>query len=166
MSETDENLKAAFAGESQANRRYLAFARKADQEGHPQVARLFRAGAESETFHAMNHLKAMGGIGSTEENLQEAMSGERHEAVKMYPEFIEKAEAEGNQRAITSFKWALEAEKVHEKLYSKVLEALKAGQEPEEVDYNLCSVCGYTVEGEPPERCPICNAPKSKFTRF
>jgi rubrerythrin len=166
MSETEQNLKDAFAGESQANRRYLAFAYKAEKEGFPEVARLFRVAAESETFHALNHLKAIGGIGTTEENLQEAMKGERHEAVEMYPSFIEQANVEGNKVAGRTFTWALAAEKVHEGLYSEAIEALKAGTDLGKKEYSLCPVCGYTMEGEAPERCPICNAPKDKFTRM
>ena len=166
MSETDQNLKDAFAGESQANRRYLAFASKAEKEGFPEVARLFRVAAESETYHALNHLKAIGGIGTTEENLHEAMMGERHEAVEMYPGFIEQANTEENKLAGRSFTWALAAEKVHEGLYAEALEAMKAGKDFEKKEYHLCPVCGYTMEGEPPDRCPLCNAPKDRFMRM
>lgn len=166
MSETDQNLKDAFAGESQANRRYLAFASKAEKEGFPEVARLFRVAAESETYHALNHLKAIGGIGTTEENLQEAMMGERHEAVEMYPDFIEQANVEENKLAGRSFTWALAAEKVHEGLYAEALEAMKAGKDFERKEYHICPVCGYTMEGEPPDRCPLCNAPKDRFKRM
>jgi len=166
MSETDQNLKDAFAGESQANRRYLAFALKAEKEGFPEVARLFRVAAESETYHALNHLRAIGGIGTTEENLQEAMMGERHEAVEMYPDFIEQANIEENKLAGRSFTWALAAEKVHEGLYSEALEAMKAGKDFERKEYHICPVCGYTMEGEPPDRCPLCNAPKDRFIKM
>jgi len=166
MSETDQNLKDAFAGESQANRRYLAFALKAEKEGFPEVARLFRVAAESETYHALNHLRAIGGIGTTEENLQEAMMGERHEAVEMYPDFIEQANIEENKLAGRSFTWALAAEKVHEGLYSESLEAMKAGKDFERKEYHICPVCGYTMEGEPPDRCPLCNAPKDRFIKM
>lgn len=166
MSETAQNLKDAFAGESQANRRYLAFSSKAEKEGLPEIARLFRVAAESETFHALNHLKAIGGIGTTEENLHEAMQGERHEAVEMYPSFIKQANQEGNKVAGRTFTWALAAEKVHEGLYAEALEALKAGRDMEKKSYSLCPVCGYTMEGKAPERCPICNAPKDKFIKI
>lgn len=166
MSETDENLKDAFSGESQANRRYLAFANQAEKEGFPEIARLFRVAAESETFHALNHLKTMGGISTTEENLVEAMSGERHEAVKMYPEFIEKADSEDAKKASRSFSWALAAEKVHESLYAEALEAMKAGRDLDRREFHLCPVCGYTMEGEVPDRCPICNAPKERFMKL
>lgn len=166
MRETEKNLKDAFAGESQANRRYLAFADRAEKEGFPEIARLFRVAAESETFHALNHLRTMGGIATTEENLVEAVSGERHEAVKMYPEFIEKADSEDAKKASRSFSWALAAEKVHEGLYAEALEALKAGKDLERRKYYLCPVCGYTMEGEAPDKCPICNAPKDRFKEF
>ncbi|MFQ6107529.1 MAG: rubrerythrin family protein [Thermoplasmata archaeon] len=166
MSETDENLRAAFAGESQANRRYLAFAHQAQKEGFPEIAKLFRIAAESETFHALNHLKTMGGIGTTEENLVEAMDGERQEAVNMYPEFIKQANSEENKKAARTFSWALAAEKVHEGLYSEALEGLKTGKDLEKKDLYLCPVCGYTMEGEAPDRCPICNAPRDQFTKF
>ena len=166
MSETDQNLRDAFAGESQANRRYLAFALKAEKEGYPEVARLFRVAAESETYHALNHLRAVGGIGTTEENLHEAMMGERHEALEMYPDFIEQANTEENKLVGRTFTWALAAEKIHEGLYSEALEALKAGKDFEKKEYYICPVCGYTMEGEPPDRCPLCNAPKDKFTKM
>lgn len=163
MSETEENLKAAFAGESQANRRYLAFSAQAEKEGYPNIAKLFKVAAESETYHALGHLKAMSGVGSTEENLAEAKSGENHEAVTMYPEFIQQAEAEDNKKAARTFSWALAAEKVHEGLYAQALEALKAGNDIEEKQYYICPVCGYTMHGEVPDRCPICNAQKDRF---
>jgi rubrerythrin len=158
MSNTQDNLKEAFAGESQASRRYLYFAEKADSEGHPQVARLFRAASESETVHARNHLKAMGGIGITSDNLKAAIEGESYEFTKMYPGFIEQAQAEKNSRAETSFDYANKVEKIHHRLYQKALETLEAGQEAKEEPYYICPVCGYTVAGEAPERCPICGA--------
>ena len=142
MSETLKNLADAFAGESQANRRYLAFAEKADAEGHPQVARLFRAAAHAETIHAHNHLRAMDGILSTVENLKAAVAGETYEAVDMYPPFLKNAQDEGNNRAARSFKYALEVEKVHAELYSTALENL--GKETGEYDYYVCPICGYT----------------------
>ncbi|GAB4265164.1 MAG: rubrerythrin family protein [Deferrisomatales bacterium] len=163
MSKALEDLKAAFAGESQANRRYLAFAQKADEEGHAQVAKLFRAAAAAETVHAHNHLRAMDGVKTTAENLEEAISGESHEVLNMYPAMIEHAEAEGNKRAETSFKWAWEVEKTHEALYRKAQEAL--GKEAESFDYWVCQVCGHTHERQAPDKCPVCGAPAGRFER-
>jgi len=160
MSKTEQNLMEAFAGESQANRRYLAFAEKAEKDGHPQVARLFRAAAAAETVHAHNHLKAAGGIRSTEENLREAISGEIHEFKNMYPQMIEDARAEGHKQALRSFEFANEVEKVHAGLYQKALDNLDSLPE---TDYWVCSVCGHTVEGEAPDQCPICKAAKKAF---
>jgi rubrerythrin len=165
VSQTEKNLEEAFAGESQASRRYLFFADKAESEGHLQVARLFRAAAGAETVHARNHLKAMGGIGSTAENLKEAIKGENYEFSEMYPAFIEQAKAEGNQRAEISFDHANKVEKIHHALYQKALESLEAGKELKEEPYYVCSVCGNTVAGEAPEKCPICGAPRSKFMK-
>jgi rubrerythrin len=161
MSKSIDHLKAAFAGESQANRRYTAFAKKADEDGYPQVAKLFRAAAAAETVHALSHFKALGEIKSTAENLQAAIAGENYEAVTMYPEFIQDAEAEGMKKALTSFTWAWEVEKMHEILYRKALDGLK-GDLPE-VDYYVCPVCGNTHEGTPPDRCPVCNTPGKRF---
>ena len=163
MSNTQKNLEEAFAGESQASRRYLYFAEKADSEGLPQIARLFRAASESETVHARNHLKAMGTIGSTSDNLKAAAEGESYEFTQMYPGFIEQAKAEGNQKAEISFDYANKVEKIHHGLYKKTLELLEAGKEAEAAPYFICPVCGYTVAGEAPEKCPICGAPGSKF---
>ncbi len=163
MSKTEQNLREAFAGESQANRRYLAFAKKADQEGHPQVAKLFRAAAEAETVHAHSHLRTLKGIRSTAENLKEAIAGETHEFKSMYPQMIEEAQAEGEQAALRSFTYANEVEKIHAELYQKALDTLDS---PESVDcYWVCSVCGYTVADEAPEECPVCNAKKKAFFR-
>ena len=163
MSNTEENLQSALAGESQANRRYLFFAEKAEKEGHPQIASLFRAAAEAETVHARNHLVTMGGIGSTSDNLEAAVSGESYEFREMYPAFIEQAKSENNQRAEISFIHANAVEKIHHDLYQKALEALKAGQKLKDEPYFVCQVCGNTVAGEAPERCPVCGAPRSKF---
>ena len=165
MSKTMENLETAFAGESQANRKYLFFAEKADKEGHPQIARLFRAAAESETVHARNHLKTMGGIGSTRDNLQDAAKGELYEFTEMYPGFITQAKEEKNQGAETTFDWANKVEKIHHGLYRKALENLEAEKETKDEPYFVCQGCGYTVAGEAPERCPVCGAPRSKFKR-
>ncbi len=163
MSSTQENLQEAFAGESQASRRYLFFADKAEKEGHPQIARLFRAAAEAETVHARNHLEAMDGIGSTKDNLGAAIAGESYEFTTMYPGFIEQAESEDNKRARSSFGYANEVEKIHHGLYRKALEALEAGQQLKDEPFFVCQFCGNTVAGEAPERCPVCGAPRSKF---
>ena len=157
------NLKEAFAGESQANRRYLAFAKKAEEDGYPNIARLFRAAAESETIHAHNHLKAMGGIKSTLENAEEAWKGERDEYTDMYPMFMDQAKRDGNNDALKSFFWANEAEKVHGDFYEKAIKALKERKDLELRDIHVCSVCGFTVEGEPPEKCPTCGRGKENF---
>lgn len=163
MSKTIEHLKEAFAGESQANRKYLAFAKKADQEGYPMAARLFRAAAAAETVHAHAHLKVMGGIKSTKENLMEAIAGETHEFKSMYPQMIADAKAEGNTQAERSFTYANEVEKIHAQLYQKMLDNLT---DQTMVDVYICPVCGLTVEGEPPEKCPICNTLKKFFERI
>mgnify|MGYP001556063418 CR=1 FL=1 len=160
---TMENLAAAFAGESQANRKYLAFAAKADKDGFPQVARLFRAAAEAETIHAHAHLRVMGGISSTLENLEDAIAGEAHEFKNMYPEFLAEAEKEGNKKAVTSFKNALPVEEVHHGLYSKALEAVKGGSDLPEAAVHICPVCGHTVDDGVPDKCPVCNVPGNKF---
>ena len=163
---TIDNLKDAFAGESQANRKYLAFAKKADQDGFPQVAKLFRAAAEAETVHAHAHLRAMGGIGSTADNLATAVEGEGYEFQQMYPKFLAEAEAEGNKAAKVSFEYALDAEEVHHGLYSKALAAVKAGQDLEYAVIYLCPFCGNIESGVLPEKCSICGAPKEKFVEI
>lgn len=163
MSRTIENLKDAFAGESQANRRYLAFARKAEEEGLTQVAKLFRAAAEAETTHALNHLRVMREIKSTTENLNSAVSGETFEFEKMYPEYLSIAKKEGNKQAVWSFDVASKVEQVHAGLFQKAKKALRNGKSLEKVDYYVCSICGNTVENTPPEKCPICGAPKKQF---
>jgi rubrerythrin len=162
MAKTESNLAEAFAGESQANRKYLAFARKADEEGYSQVAKLFRAAALAETVHAHNHLGAMRGIRSTAENLVEAVGGETHEFKNMYPGMIEAAKAEGNTDAERSFVFANEVEQIHAQLYQKAADSLGKN---EERDYHVCQVCGNTVEGEPPDECPICGAKKEAFQK-
>lgn len=160
MSKTKENLQEAFAGESQANRTYLAFAKKANKEGYTQIAKLFRAAAEAETIHAHAHLAAMGGIGTTQENLTDAITGETHEFKHMYPAMIEESKQEGDKTAERSFSYANEVEKVHAELYQKALENLDS---LEEVDYYVCSVCGYTCEDEPPDTCPVCSSKAKVF---
>ena len=161
MTKTLDNLQAAFAGESQANRRYLAFAKKADEEGFHQIARLFRAAAHAETIHAHAHLRAMDGVKSTAENLQEAIGGESYEVTTMYPPMIEEAKAEGATKAAKSFSMAWEVEKVHEALYRHALENIV--QDEEEYDYYVCPICGYTHARTAPNKCPVCGAPGSKF---
>jgi rubrerythrin len=164
MTKTEKFLKEAFAGESQANRKYLAFATKADEEGFPQVARLFRAAAEAETVHAHNHLRALNGIHSTKENLQTAISGETHEFKKMYPEMIEGAKAEGQKIAERSFNYANQVEKAHAQLYQKLLDNL--GKSQENYSYYVCPVCGYTAEKEPPGNCPVCGTKGEMFKKI
>lgn len=160
MSKTEEHLMAAFAGESQANRKYLAYAKQADKEGYPQVAKLFRAAAEAETVHAHAHLRTLGKIKTTTENLQDAISGETFEFKEMYPAMIEDAKAEGMKAAVTSFTFANEVEKVHASLYQKALDSLGKNAE---VDYYVCSVCGYTCENAAPDQCPVCKAGAKAF---
>lgn len=160
---TLENLKAAFAGECQAGRRYLAFAKKAAEEGFEQVARLFRAAAAAETVHALNHLRAMGEMKSTAENLQAAIAGESHEYTEMYPAFIEEAQKEENSSAEISFIGACAVEEIHARLFK---EALKGLGRNKIVDYWVCQVCGNTVEGEAPEQCPICGAARESFKKI
>ena len=165
MADTQDNLREAFAGESQANRRYLFFAEKAEKEGYLQTARLFRAAAEAETVHARNHLEVMGGIGSTKDNLKAAVSGEGHEFREMYPGFIEQAKSESNKRAEISFTHANAVEEIHHGLYQKALEAVEAGQQLKDEPYFVCQRCGYTVGGQAPEKCPVCGVPRSMFKR-
>lgn len=163
MSKTIENLKAAFAGESQASRKYLYFAEKAEDEGHKQIARLFRAASDAETVHARNHLKVMQGIRSTGDNLKEAIGGENYEFTEMYPEFMKQAEAESNEKAKDSFDLANKVEQIHHRLYQAALSMLEKGQAMDEKPMYVCQVCGNTVEGEAPDRCPVCGAPKKMF---
>lgn len=162
MSKSEKNLQDAFAGESQANRRYLAFSKQAEKEGHPQVAKLFRAAAAAETVHAHAHLQALKGVGSTADNLKSAISGETHEFKEMYPAMIAEAEAEGDKQALRTFSYANDVEKIHAQLYQKALDEL--GSLPE-VDYYVCSVCGYTCENEPPDKCPVCGAVAKAFNK-
>jgi rubrerythrin len=163
---TEENLKTAFAGESQANRRYLAFAKKAEEDGFKQVARLFRAVAEAETVHAHSHFKVMKGVKSTADNLEVAIKGETYEFTEMYPEMMKKAQEEKQQDALASFSRANNIEKIHAQLYQKALESVKAGKDMEEKIMHVCPVCGHTVEGEAPEHCPYCGAAKDSFMKI
>jgi len=163
MAKTEQNLQNAFAGESQANRKYLAFAKQAETEGFIQIAKLFRAAAEAETIHAHNHLRAMEGIKSTKDNLLAAISGESYEFQKMYPQMIADATDEAAKTALRSFTMANEVEKIHAALYQKALDNLGKNVE---TDYYVCSVCGYTVEGEAPDDCPVCKAKKQAFKKM
>lgn len=160
---TQENLQAAFAGESQANRKYLAFAAKAAAEGYPQIAKLFRAVAAAETVHALAHLRVMKGVGDTKQNLQVAIEGESHEFQEMYPSFIDVAETEGDKAALISFRNANAVEKIHYGLYKQALETLQSGQDLTSAAIYVCDVCGHTHIGEAPDKCPVCGAPKHKY---
>lgn len=165
MSKSEKNLQAAFAGESQANRKYLAFAKQAEAEGHKGVASLFRAAAAAETVHAHNHLNVLKGVKSTLENLQAAYEGEHFEFSKMYPEFLENSKKEGATEATQTFYWANEVEKVHGRLYQKAFDAIKAGKIVPERDYYICQKCGYTAEDGAPDTCPVCGANKALFSK-
>ncbi len=161
MSTTD-NLKEAFAGESQANQKYRAFAKKAEQDGFPNIARLFRTTAEAERIHAEAHLRSLDGVGATADNLKAAIEGETFEYTKMYPPMLEQAEAD-KHRARTMFAYALKAEAVHAQLYQKALEAAAQGKDLTEVGFYLCPVCGNIEFGAPPAACPICGAKGERF---
>jgi rubrerythrin len=163
---TEENLKAAFAGESQAHLKSLNYAEKAKREGKENVARLFAAASYAEQVHASAHLRTLGGVGNTAENLHDAICGEGFESDEMYPAYIVVAEAQGEKRANTVFSAALEAEKVHRALYQRAKESVDAGQDAEFGPIWVCSVCGFTGEGDAPDKCPVCNAPKERFTIF
>jgi rubrerythrin len=165
MPDTNQNLKVAFAGESQANRKYLAFARQAEKEGYPQIARLFRAAAEAETIHALAHLANMGGVGSTVENLRAAVAGETYEFTEMYPPMVEQARAE-NHKARHMLGFANAAEKIHAGLFAQALAALESGADLSAMDVYLCPVCGDVEFGVPPEKCPVCGAPASRFQKI
>ena len=163
---TQANLEAAFAGESQAHMKYLAFADKAEQEGLPNVARLFRAIAMAERIHATNHLKTLGHVGKTAENLQAAIDGETFEVDQMYPAYIAVAEAQEEKRARRSMDWAMEAEKVHAEMYQQARKAVLAGNDAEVGDIYVCDACGWTVEGHPPDKCPICGVSHERFIKL
>ncbi|PLX41046.1 MAG: rubrerythrin [Deltaproteobacteria bacterium] len=163
MSKSTDNLWAAFAGESQANRKYTAFSRKADDQGYVQAAKLFRAAAAAETVHALSHFKALDGVSETADNIRAAIAGEDHEAEVMYPEFIATAEAEGEKKALTTFKWAFEVEKTHRTLFQSMLENLDS---EETFDYYVCPICGHTHERNAPDKCPVCGASGDRFERI
>jgi rubrerythrin len=163
MAKTLDHLKEAFAGESQANRKYLAFSKKADEEGFPQAARLFRAAAEAETVHALAHLDAMKGVKSTKDNLQAAISGETFEFTQMYPDMIKRAEKEGQEEAKMSFDNANKVEAIHADLYQKVLDNIDKDMK---IVYHVCQICGNTVENDAPDVCPVCGSPKKMFKKI
>ncbi|MFX1538794.1 MAG: rubrerythrin family protein [Promethearchaeota archaeon] len=166
MGKTEENLMAAFAGESQANRKYLAYANKAEKDGFPQVGRLFRAVAHAETVHAHSHLRASGGIKTTIENIKAAIEGEHYEFTKMYPDFMEDAKEENKKAAERTFDFANQVEQIHHKLYIRALKAVEIGEDLPEKSMYVCEVCGYTVEDEIPDTCPICGASHTRFTKI
>ena len=165
MTDTTKNLKEAFAGESQANQKYRAFAKKAEKEGFANIARLFQATAEAERIHAEGHLKSLEGIGSTADNLQSAIDGETYEFTEMYPPMVEQAEIEEHKQAKRMFKYATEAEAVHAKLYKLALEAVQLGKDLD-VDFYLCPICGYIEFGTPTDPCPICGTKPEKFVQY
>lgn len=160
---TEDNLKEAFAGESQANRRYLAFAKKADAEGKPGIARLFRAAAAAETVHAHAHLRVLGGVKSTADNLKTAVEGESHEFKSMYPDFAREAQAEGNKAALASIQNAMAVEEVHFGLFGDAAKVLAEGGDMPDKTIYVCSVCGNTIIGDAPDACPVCGASKNRF---
>ena len=166
MGETERNLQAAFAGESQANRKYLAFAKKADEEGYTGVAKLFRAAAEAETIHAHNHLNALNEVKSTLENLREAYGGEHYEFTEMYPAFLTKSKEEKHAGATKTFHYANEVEKVHGALYEDAINQLENAGKFAEKDYYVCHTCGYTVADNPPDKCPVCASKKEFFFKM
>ncbi len=163
---TEENVKSAFAGESQAHLKYLAFADAAEKEKLPNVARLFRANSFAEQVHATNHLRVLNGIGKTAANLQAALEGENFEVTEMYPAYLKVAENQSEKAAVMYFQSAMAAEKVHAGLYEKAKAAVEKGGDLEYFPIHVCSVCGFTVEGEAPDKCPVCGAPKEKFVKY
>ncbi|MCP4590716.1 MAG: rubrerythrin family protein [bacterium] len=165
MPSTEENLREAFAGESQASRKYIAFAKQAEKDGLPNVARLFRTTADAERIHAEGHLAALGEIGSTAENLQAAIDGETYEYTKMYPPMLKQAEADGH-KAKRMFAFAVEAEAVHAKLYGLALEAARSGKDLSETRFYLCPVCGHIEFGKPSAACPVCELKADKYVEI
>ena len=163
---TKDNLKAAFAGESQAHIKYLAFSAQAEKEGKPNIARLFKAIAYAEQVHAINHLKELGGIGNTAANLGAAIDGENFEVDEMYEAYLAVAERQGEKGAKRSMTYAVEAEKIHAEMYSDAKKTAEAGDDIAIGEVYICPVCGFTHIGEPPDRCPVCNAKKERFKAF
>ncbi|MFX1516593.1 MAG: rubrerythrin family protein [Promethearchaeota archaeon] len=166
MGKTEENLMAAFAGESQANRKYLAYAIKAEKDGFSQIGRLFRAVAHAETVHAHNHFRVYGGINTTLENIKAAMEGEHYEFTKMYPDFLEDAKEENKKAAERTFDFANQVEQIHHDLYSRALKAVEAGEDLLQKPIYVCEVCGYTVEDELPDTCPVCGTSHGRFSKI
>ena len=166
MTKTDDNLANAFAGESQANRKYTAFSRQAEKDGMKNIAKLFRGVAEAETVHALAHFKAMGGIKTTLEHLKEAHGGEDYEIESMYPPMVEEAEADGHKAAKRSFEFALAVEKLHRELYDEAIKAVENGEDLPDSDVYVCDICGHTVRGEAPDQCPTCKAKKEHFMKI
>jgi len=163
---TEGNLKNAFSGESQAHMKYLIFADKAEEEGYPNVATLFRAIAYAEQIHATNHFNALGNIKGSSENLQVAIDGENFEVNDMYPAYKAVADLEEEKVAQRSIYWALQAEKVHSGMFQRAKQAVESGKDIEARPIYICKKCGYTVEGEAPEKCPLCGTPKENFRKF
>jgi rubrerythrin len=163
---TKSYLRNAYAGESQAHMRYFIFAKKADEESKPNIARLFRAIAFAEQVHASNHFKTLGDLGETVENLQEAIDGENFEVEEMYPAYDAVAKLQSEKEAIRSIHYAIEAEKIHSAMYTEAKQAAKAGKDADLAKLHICPVCGYTVEGDAPNTCPVCGVPKNKFVAF
>ena len=165
MPTTKENLKAAFAGESQANQKYRAFAKKAERDGFPNIAKLFKTAAEAERIHAEGHLGALDGIGTTVENIKEAIGGETYEYTEMYPPMLDQAEKDAH-KAKRMFKYAVDAEDVHAQLYKLALAAAEAGKDLEVTEFYLCPVCGHIEFGKPEDNCPICGTLASKYVKL
>ncbi len=162
-----DDLKAAFAGESQANRKYLAFAKAAERDGYPNIANLFRAVAEAETIHAHNHFRVLGEINDTPANLQAAIEGEHYEVNVMYRDFIADAKAESHDKALRSFEWAMEVEKIHEGMYNDALKTAQSGADIAPTTYWVCATCGHTHTGDtPPDKCPVCGAKASGYMKI
>jgi rubrerythrin len=164
MATTEDNLKTAFAGESQANRKYLAYAKQAEKDGFPNIAKLFRTAAEAETIHALGHFMAMGGVGSTLDNLQAAINGETYEYTDMYPPMLKQAEEDGH-KAERMFRFANAVEETHAALYEAALEAARQGKDLETSEIYICPICGHIEFGTPPESCPVCRAKAKVFTQ-
>ena len=163
---TETNVRDAFAGESQAHMKYLNFADKAEKEGFPNVARLFQAASFAEQIHASNHLRTLDGIQGTVANLGAAIGGETFEVEQMYPAYKAVAEAQGEKKALRYMDWALEAEKVHAKLYTEAKQSVEAGKDAAAEDIWVCTSCGFTMDGQPPDKCPVCGASKERFRKF
>jgi rubrerythrin len=163
---TRENLQSALAGESQAAIKYLAFAEKANREGKPNIARLFRAISHAEQVHAINHLRELGKVGDTVANLSAAIDGENFEVDEMYAAYLKVAEAQEEKGAVRSMTYAIEAEKIHAAMYAEARQAAEAGADADIGTIHICPICGFTHIGEPPDRCPVCNAKKDRFLAF